>query len=69
MWVSRRRKETAGVRLLVSAMNDEEADRKLRVEIAKELLSRVCGRGPVADGEQDACVRFVLEGDLARLAK
>jgi hypothetical protein len=59
------------VRLLVDVMEDEQADRKLRVEIAKELLSRVYGRGPVAppEDEDSGNVTFLLAGDLARYAR
>jgi len=56
------------VSLLVSVMNDEESDRKLRVDIAKELLSRAYGRGAVIASEDDT-VRFILEGDLERYAR
>lgn len=56
------------VSLLIDVMNDEESDRKLRVDIAKELLSRAYGRGPVMTGGDDT-VSFVLEGDLERYAK
>ncbi|MBR6735438.1 MAG: hypothetical protein IKL92_01040 [Oscillospiraceae bacterium] len=57
------------VSLLVSVMNDEKSDRKLRVDIAKELLSRAYGRGAVIASEEDDTVRFILEGDLERYAR
>ena len=56
------------VRLLVDVMNDEETERKLRIDIAKELLSRVYGRGGIPGGTADTQVEFVLEGELERYA-
>ena len=57
------------VRLLIDVMDDEETDRKLRVDIAKELLSRVYGRGAVSSDTADSQVAFVLEGELENFAQ
>lgn len=56
--------------LLIETVSNENADLRLRLDAAKEILNRVYGKAaqPI-DGDVDTTLKVILEGELKKYAE